>query len=87
MALKCGSCHEKSNMKRAKGASGLSISERSTGAFVRNGGGKRAIGYSAEGRRWPPHAVQPMSGGMAPTTAPTHVFQIVRRFIHVYTPE
>ena len=32
----------------------------------------------------PPAAVQPITGGMAPTTAPTHVLSGVRCFIGVY---
>jgi len=42
--------------------------------------------YVAEGRSFPPQAVQPIRGGMAPTTAPVQVFQIVLRFIQVYAP-
>ena len=37
------------------------------------------------GSRAPVQAVQPMTGGMAPTTAPAHVFRIDSRFIGVYT--
>lgn len=31
----------------------------------------------------PQHAAQPMTGGRAPTTAPTHVLTILQRFIGV----
>jgi hypothetical protein len=34
---------------------------------------------------WPAAAAQPMSGGMAPTTAPTHVFATLTTFSGVYT--
>ena len=33
----------------------------------------------------PVHDAQPISGGSAPTTAPTHVFAMLCRFIGVYT--
>ena len=34
----------------------------------------------------PVTAVQPITGGTAPTMAPTHVFQVVVRFMLVYGP-
>ena len=35
---------------------------------------------------WPAAAAQPMRGGIAPTTAPTHVFAMLTTFSGVYTP-
>lgn len=52
----------------------------------RKEGRKNSGVYVAEGRSFPPQAVQPIRGGIAPTTAPAQVFQIDLRFIQVYAP-
>jgi hypothetical protein len=40
----------------------------------------RDSGVLAEGRREPPHAVHPIRGGIAPTTEPTQVFDMLLLF-------
>jgi hypothetical protein len=83
--LKCGNCQLNRRVKRARAESGLSISDKSSGRLPLSEtkvGQKRLIEVEV-GRICPPHAVQPMRGGMAPTTDPTQVLAILLRFIQV----
>lgn len=60
---------------------GSSISNVETsGDEERSNGKLREIGVAIDGSRAPPHADHPMSGGIAPTTAPTHVLITWRLF-------
>jgi len=73
-------------MNNANGATGLSIDDKSIGVEVRKGGKKNATGDVGEGKSCPPPAVQPIKGGIAPTTAPTQVLSMLFRFNQVYNP-
>ena len=53
---------------------------------IRNCGRKSLSGSEVSGMMCPVHAVHPIKGGRAPTTAPTHVLNTVVRFMYVYTP-
>lgn len=64
----------------------MSMEDKSTGGIGVDesmGGRKTSTGFVELGRRWPPHAVHPITGGMPPTTAPTHVLAILLLFVHV----
>lgn len=77
-------------MKNANGANTLSSVVRSIIVVpsVKKGGKNtgNASNDNESGTSRPPHAVHPISGGIPPTTDPTHVFHTLRLFIHVYTP-
>lgn len=51
-----------------------------------NGGKNKSMGWLVAGSSRPPHATQPISGGMPPTTEPTQVLSILFRFKLVYAP-